>query len=116
MTCTTCVVSQSAHDKVLQVRPWRFCVVLATEKTYALHINYRKLNLIGRDGVDKEAQMDFCRPQSRSSVCVCHTGTIRLLASIYVPRVRAYSRDACLYTQVLLACSKYLYVHFTARA
>ena len=36
-------------------------MVLATEKTYALHIKYHKLNLIGYDGVDKEAQTDLCR-------------------------------------------------------
>ena len=58
-------------------------LVLATEKTYALHINYRKLNL-GHDGVDKEAQTNFCRSRDRGLLLVCVTqGTTCLLASIY---------------------------------
>ena len=89
-------------------------LVLSTEKTYALHINYRKLNL-GHDGVDKEVQTDFCRSRSWSSVCVRHTGH-DMFTRKYLPQFCAYSRDACLYTRVLLACGKYLYMHFTARA
>ena len=73
------IVSQSAHDKVLQLRP-RHC--LCTEKTYGLHIKYRKLNLIGNDGVDKEAQTDFCKPRSRSLFVCITQGTTRLLASL----------------------------------
>ena len=79
-------VSQSARDKVLQLRPWCFCVVLATEKKYTVHIKYCKLNLLGCDycdGVDKEAQTGFRKPQSKS-LFVCATKcTTRLLASIY---------------------------------
>ena len=50
----THVVSQSTYDKVLQLRPWNFFVNLDTEKMYTVHIKYRKLNLLGCDGVDKE--------------------------------------------------------------
>ena len=39
-------------DKVLQLRPWRF---LCGPSSYALHLKYHKLNLLGSDGVDKEA-------------------------------------------------------------
>ena len=85
---------------MLQLRPRHFCVVLATEKTYTLHINYRKLNLIGRHGADKEAQTDFRRPRSRSSVCVHHTGYDTFTRKC-LPRVSAYSRDACLYLSTL---------------
>ena len=75
-----------------------------SEKTYALHIKYRKLNLIGCDSVDKEVQIDFCRPRSA-----------RLFASIYheLMLAREYYYSASLYTQVLFVCSKYLNMHFT---
>ena len=66
---------------------------------YPLHINYRKLNLIGRHCADKEALTDFCRPRSRSSVCVRHTGHDTFTHK-YLSQVSAYSRDACLYTRV----------------
>ena len=55
MTRTVHVVSQGTRDKVLQLRPKRCCVVLATEKLYALYIKYRNLNVIGCDS-------DFCMP------------------------------------------------------
>ena len=47
-------VSQSTHDKVLQIRPWCCLRGSSYRKKYALHIKYRKLNLIGHYGVDKE--------------------------------------------------------------
>ena len=92
---------------MLQLRPRHFCMVLATEKTYTLHINYCKLNLIGRHGADKEAQTDFHRPRSRSSVCVHHTGHDTghdTFTRKYLPQVSAYSRDACLYSSKYSWC------------
>ena len=85
----TRVVSQSVHDKMLQLRPWCFCVVLATEKTYTVHIKYRKLNLLGCDGVDKEAQTGFFKPQSKS-LFVCHK-VYDMFTRKYLPRVSGYS-------------------------
>ena len=105
MTCIARAVSQSAGDKVIQLMP---CMVLFiwSEKTmsYALHIKYRKLNLIGCDSVDKEAQTDFCRPRSAY-----------LFASFYreLMLAREHYYSACLYTRVLFVCSKYLNMQFT---
>ena len=78
---------------------------LATENTYALHIKYRKLNLL-EYGVDKKARTGFFKPQSKSLFVCAMKCMTRLLASIYhelmVTQEHYYSM--CLYTRVLLAC------------
>ena len=47
------------------------------------YFKYRKLNLLGCDGVDKEARAGFCKPQSKSLFVCATKHTTHLLASIY---------------------------------
>ena len=115
MTCITRVASQNARDKVLQLRS-RHCLL---KETSALHIKYHKLNIIGCDGINKETRTEFCMPQSKYLFVCATQGTRHVYSQVFTVSyclLESTTIVHCLYTRVLLLCSKYLYVHFTAHA
>ena len=90
-------------------------MVIATEKTYVVHIKYRKLNLIGRHGVYKEARTGFCGLQLRS-LCAPHRA--QHVTRKYLPRVSAYLRALLYIARVSILDYSWcaVYMHFTACA